>query len=249
MLKIKLPMRLLLFLLAALVFSCGSKEEITVLAAAGLKEPMQEAVKKFERTEGVRVNLVLGGSGELLVALGARGDLFVPAARFYFENAAERGLVDAKTYRVIAYHRPVLVVSREFASEVNSFEDLRRVKLRLGVGDPAAAAIGRVTERLFKNLNMEGVLKNATVKTPTVNQLLLYLKTGQIDAAVVWRELALKLEGVKVVEPPPAAAEREEVGAVLKKNAPERAARFLEFLLKERKLFKEAGFETPDGGG
>ena len=233
--------------------SCG-REEITSLTAAGLKEPFVQLVEKYkgEHPSG-GVNVVFAGSGNLLVKLENRlGDLYIPASYSYMEEAVKRGLIDPKTVKILAYHRPVLVVRKPFAGKVKSLEDLLKVDLKIGIADPKEAAIGRATYELLKKAHLwEALRKKIVVKTATVNQLLLYLKSGAIDAAIVWGELAHKLKGAAVVELPPSLVEYEPIPvgiATFTKNR-EAALEFEKYLLQHREVFKHYGFSvSPEGG-
>ncbi|NPB05719.1 MAG: molybdate ABC transporter substrate-binding protein, partial [Aquificae bacterium] len=228
--------------------SCSSqKETLTVLTAAGLKEPFDRLVELYERENpSVEVRVVYGGSGELLALLNSeRGDLFIPAGRFYADEAAERGLVDPSTFAVLVEFVPVLVVREEVARKVKKLEDLLREDVRVGVGDPRAASIGRATRIMFEKLGLwDRLEERAVVKTPTVSQLLFYLKTGQVDATVIWRHLVRDLKGVKVVPIPEEVRVNEAVVVSVTSFTENRKAAesFKKFLLDRKEVFKNYGF-------
>ena len=245
---------MLLLVLSVLFFTSCGREGITSLTAAGLKEPFLHLVEKYKGEHpGEKVDVVFAGSGNLLVKLENRlGDLYIPASYSYMEEAVKRNLIDPKTVKILAYHRPVLVVRNSFAGNVKSLEDLLKVDLKIGIADPKEAAIGRVTYRILKKAHLwEALQPKIAVKTATVNQLLLYLKSGAIDAAIVWGELARKLKGVAVIELPPSLVEREPipVGVTTFTKNREAAVKFETYLLKHREVFKTYGFSVPEGGG
>ena len=60
--------KLLLISLVIVLFGCGKEEkkEITISAAASLKEVMNELITEFEsKNQNIKININLGGSGAL----------------------------------------------------------------------------------------------------------------------------------------------------------------------------------------
>jgi molybdate transport system substrate-binding protein len=235
---------LLISLPSLLLTSCGDKKELTVLAAAGLKEPFSQAVESYEKKHPeVDIKVVYAGSGSLLVKLKNRlGDLYIPAAESYIKTAVGEGLVDPQTVKVLAYHRAVLV-SKKPIEDIYSFY---KVCSRIGISDPKEAAIGKVTYGLLTKMGLwEKIQPKVAVKTSTVNQLLLYLQNGQIDCAIIWKELAKKLKGFTVIEFPQrlGGLEKIPVGVTTFSSDPQLAKDFENFLLRNREVFRKYGFE------
>lgn len=217
------------------------------LTAAGLKEPFLRVVELYKREHPQReVDTVFAGSGSLLVKLENHlGDLYIPASYSYIEEAVRKGLVDPQTVKILAYHEPVLLIRKPFAGEIKSIYDLARVNLRIGISDPREAAIGRVTYEILRKAGLWNELqKKIVVRTPTVNQLLLYLKSGDIDAAFVWEELADKVPNAVKVKIPPSLVEREPipVGVTTFTKHRKEALDFENFLLRHREIFRQFGF-------
>jgi len=238
--------RLLTLLGIIFLFSCGGEKSLDILTAAGLKEPFQKVVNLYKKKHpDVELNVVYAGSGSLLVKLEKGfGDIYVPAAYSYIKTAEGKHLIDPKTVEIIAYHEPVLVVRKGL--KVSSVYDLARIKgIRFGISDPREAAIGKITYEILKEMGLwNGLSKKAAVITPTVNQLVLYLQEGQIDAAIIWKELALKLKGFEIIEFPPRFKKLEAipVGVSTFSKNPEGEKDFEKFLLQHREVFKNYGF-------
>jgi molybdate transport system substrate-binding protein len=228
-----------------LLVSCQQKKSLNILTAAGLKEPFQEEVNLYkEKHPEVSLNVVYAGSGSLLIKLEkGLGDLYIPASVSYMETAERKGLIDPKSVKIVAYHEPVLVVRKGI--KLKSVYDLAKLNIRLGIADPREAAIGKVSYEILKKAGLWKKLKDKiAVKTPTVNQLILYLKENQIDAAIVWKELALKLKNVQIVEFPGNLKELEAIpiGVSTFSENKKEAEQFENFLLKHRKIFEKYGF-------
>jgi len=241
-------MLILTFTGALFINSCGSQKEnrITVLAAAGLKEPMTQLVEQYKKEHPKSdLILVLGGSGDLLAMLkNGKGDLYIPASDYYMKRAVGLKLVDPQTVKVVAYHVPVLVVRKDKAGQIKTFKDLINADLRIGLGDSKAAAIGKLSDEILNRTGIyQKVLPKIVVRTPTVNQLLVYLKTGQIDAAIVWKELTPLLGKDFIVIPIGGDFYRKVTAGVttFSKNR-KGALDFENYLIEHRNTFQRAGF-------
>jgi len=189
-----------------ILLSCSSsKEELTVLTASGLREPFSKLVENYQKIHPeVNIKVIYGGSGNLLALLSqGQGDIFIPAGEYYIEKAKERNLIDSTTVKVIAQFVPVLVVKKELLQKVSKLEDLTKFDLKIGIGDPKAASIGRVSKKILENLGIwEKIQNKIAVRTATVSQLLIYLKTKQVDAAIIWKHLAKQLKDYAIIPIP-----------------------------------------------
>ena len=180
---------------------------ITVLCGAGLMKPMNELIKNFENETGAKVNVHYGGSSELFGVLTTTGgDVFIPGAYKYTEDAMKKGFILNNTVKNITYHVPVIAVPKGNPKNIKGLDDLANPNVKVVMGDPNASAIGKVGYQILeKNHLLDKVSKNIIVKTPTVNQLLIYIATNQADAAIIWEDMVTWGESkgkIKVVEIP-----------------------------------------------
>lgn len=67
-----------------------------------------------------------------------------------------------------------------------------RSDIRVGLGEPNGPAIGKTSEKIIERNNLT---INPTVTTTTVNQLLTYIVSGQIDATIIWKDMTVWEEG------------------------------------------------------
>jgi molybdate transport system substrate-binding protein len=234
-----------LWLLAVVVLAIGlvscSRQaaspppKLRLYCAAGVKAAMDELVAEFTRSTGVQIETEYAGSGTLLsrIKLVRQGDLFLPAESDYVEMARKDGLVTSQ--RTVTYVWPVILVAKGNPKNIRSLEDLARPGLRVGLGNPDACQIGRASvELLAKNkLDAAAVNANVVVKTGTVTELGLQVKTGHIDAAIVYDAVARQFaDSADMVPIPPSQnVPSHYVVAVLSvtKNA-ELAGRFCDWL-------------------
>lgn len=169
---------------------------LTMYCAAGLRIPVEEIAREYEEKYGVQIDLQFGGSNTLLNQLQVNkfsdADLYLAADDFYTDKAHELGL--AKERMNIAYMRPVIAVAKDNES-IRSIQDLLKPEIRVALGDPEAAAVGRAVRKRLKphahgdsdlwTLLANNVTENGVFK-PTVNEIANDVRIGTVDAAIVW---------------------------------------------------------------
>ena len=181
---------------------------IVVCSGAGLMKPMNELIKNFEEKTGAKVEVHYGGSAEIYGILTTTGcDVFIPGAYYYTKIAMEKGYLINDTVKNVTLHIPVIAVPEGNPKNIHSLKDLAKPGVRVVLGDPKACAIGKVAKKILeKNGLWENVSKNVVVFTPTVNQLLIYIATGQADAAIIWEDMTTWAEAkgkIEVIQIPP----------------------------------------------
>jgi molybdate transport system substrate-binding protein len=171
----------------------AGQEPLTVYSGAGLMKPMDELKAEFEQRHQVPVRMIYGGSGEIfgMIATRKAGDVFIPGAAKYVEDATQKGMVRAEGQRSVCYHVPVILVPAGNPANVQALQDLGRPGVRVALADAEAAAIGKVSDAILKKNGLtEQVAKNVVVRPSTTNQLLIYAATGQVDACIAWEDQA-----------------------------------------------------------
>ena len=182
---------------ALLLPGCGGEKSadaaesaLELYCGAGIRPAAAELVETFREKTGTRINATYAGSGRLLGQLAAsrRGDLFMPGSDFYADQAAEGKLAVAETKKTVAYFVPVIFVAKGNPLKIESLADLAEKKLRLGLGDERAVAIGRRAKQLFEKnkIPLDKIKANQVLTGGTVNELCVALGIGNIDAAIVW---------------------------------------------------------------
>ncbi len=184
------------------------KKTIMVCSGAGMMKPMNELIPLFENKTGNKVQVRYGGSatifGVLMSTCGC--DVFIPGAYKYTEDALKRGYIVKDTIKNLTLHVPVIIVPEGNPKHIQSLKDLIKPGVKVALGDPKAAAIGKVGKKILeKNKLWKKIQHNVVAFTPTVNQLLVYVVTGQADAAIVWEDMTSWAQGkgkVKVIQIP-----------------------------------------------
>lgn len=172
----------------------NAKGNITVLAGAGTMSAMNELKASFEEENpGVTVNIQYGNGAELFATLNAQksADMVVPGDLTFMDNAKKKGYMLNDTIEPIVYHIPVIAVQKGNPKNITSVEDLGQSGLKVALGDTNGTAVGKESIKILnKTGNLAAVKSNVVVYAPTVNQLMTYVTSGQVDAAIVTEDIA-----------------------------------------------------------
>jgi molybdenum ABC transporter, periplasmic molybdate-binding protein len=226
----------------------AAAQELHVYAGAGLREAVEVVADEYRKETGKAVAVEYGGSGQMMARIQETGvgDVFVSGAMMYIDRLEAEDRVASK--RPLALHGALLAVNKAAAAKVKSFDDLATPGVRIGLGDPKAMALGRTAEEILdRSGKRDAILPNVVVRAATMNQLALYVVSGDVDAAIVGHHDVMKNSDALVSIPIPEGYYRSEVvGATVLKSSPRPAdaARFVEMLAshKGRRAFHAAGF-------
>ncbi len=175
----------------SLAFAADSDDSgsIVVYAGAGFSELGDDLVKAFnEKYPNIEVNMRYGGSGELFTTMETQknGDVFFPAAYKYMGEAITNGYVENDTVKNVTKNIPVIIVQPGNPKNITGVADLGRSDVKVGLGEPEGPAIGKSSQEI---LNKSNVTVDPVVTTTTVNQLVTYITSGEIDATIIWKAM------------------------------------------------------------
>ncbi len=163
--------------------------EITVSAAASLRDAFGEIGKLYESRTSTRVNFNFGASGALQkqIESGAPVDVFASAGRPQMDALATQGLIEPETRRDFARNTLVLVVPANSVSSVKAFTDLGNAKVtKLAVGNPKTVPVGQYAEQSLTRLGLWQQLQPHLILAEDVRQVLDYVTRGEVDAGIVY---------------------------------------------------------------
>lgn len=227
----------------------GSQEKnsLYVYCGAGLREPMQEIAKKFEKKYGTEIHFNFAGSNTLLsqIELHKTGDVYMPGAKYYIDQADKKGFIGKS--KLVVYHTPVIVVPEGNPDNVDSLEDLTKEEVNPVLGDPGACAIGKMGDKILKkNELLEEVEKNVLARTATVNELVVYVTQKQGDAAIIWKANVHGLENetdIVMISQEKNIIKKCPIGTLTFSDNKEMAQKFVDFVSTNGKdIFTEYGF-------
>ncbi len=233
--------------------SAKPSEPLLVYCAAGLQAPMEAIAREYEKETGIPVQLQYGGSQTLLTNLevSQRGDLFLPGDDGYIRIGRDKGLVAESL--PLAHMVPVLAVRKGNPLGIHSLADLGKKGARLGMADPDAAAVGKLTRAaLQKSGDWSAARAQLTVSKETVNAVANALKVGSIDAGFVWDATVRQYPELEAVPLPQLDGQTAHVAvAVLNQSKqPTAALRFARYLAARDRgllLFEREGYAPVEG--
>jgi len=244
----------LLLAAAALAAGCAGEspqDELLLYAGAGLRPALDDAVAAYLADTGTTVTCDYGGSGMILSRLRLRetGDLFMPGDVWYVELAEEDGVVASKT--MVCTFVPVILVPKGNPAGITGLADLAKPGVRLGLGDPEKCQVGRISRQLFEKngLDQAAIDANTRFTSVTVNELGVQIKTGHLDAVIVWDAIAsLYPDTGETVPIPPERNVISQVAIALLATSkrPDEARRFIDFLTSDagQAIFRKHHYRT-----
>jgi molybdenum ABC transporter molybdate-binding protein len=207
---------------------------LRVYCAAGLKKPFEEAARKYEEVYGVTVEPVYAGSESLIASmiLAEDGDLYIPADASYIDMSRKKNLLDEDL--PLASMHPVVAVAPGNPKKIASLDDLMRDDVTVSQGLADATAVGGLTRSALKKAGKWDALEKKTrVFKPTVNDVANDVRTGGVDAGIVWNATVAQANGkLEAVELPELKDARSTVTVGVLKTCrnPPAALRFARFL-------------------
>jgi len=223
--------------------------------AAGIKPPVLAAAQKYEKEYGVTVQLQYGGSGTLLsnIQVSRAGDLYLAADPSYTDIAHQKGLIRERL--PLAYQHPVIAVAKGNPKNIKSIADLLRDDVRVSLGNPDAASIGKQTKEILVGTGQwEDVCKRVTdhgVFKPTVPEVAYAIKIGAADAGIIWDATANQYPEIDCVDVLAFEKEKKAITVAVLADSPKakEALRFARYLNSTvgNEIFRECGYEAVDG--
>lgn len=223
---------------------------LTVSAAISLTNALPEIKTLYQRSNpNVNVTYNFGASGALQqqIQQGAPVDVFFSAATQQMDALQQKNLLDPSTRINLLTNRLVLITPRN-AKALTSFQDLTSAQVsQIAIGEPKSVPAGQYAQELLMNLKIFDSIKSKLIYGNNVRQVLTYVKTGNVDAGIVYITDAKESKSIKV-----AATAQENLHspivypvAVLRDSKNITAAReFVQFLssTQARTVFEKYGF-------
>jgi molybdenum ABC transporter molybdate-binding protein len=224
--------------------------EILLFSGAVNRPAIEETVSRFETREGVRVTRVYNGCG-ILVSQMKSGQ--VPDAYFACDNSFLRQVGDLFEDPIgVSMTEMVILVAKGNPKGIHSIRDLTAPELKVGLANPEQSALGALVKNLLDHEGvLDGVMANVKTQTPTGDLLVNQMRTGSLDAVVVYRANTVNvrdaLDVVPIDSPESVARQPFAIG----RNSPHKylVARLLSALRSEesKQRFTAAGFGWQDG--
>lgn len=224
-----------------------------VLYSGGMNRvAIEETLNRFERREGARLTRVYNGCGILVgqIKAGGRPDAYLTCDKSFVPPVAD---LFPEAPVEVSDSQIVILVPKGNPRGIRSLADLAQPGLRVGVGNPEQSTLGAMTRHLLEQDGiLAPVMTNVVTQTPTADMLVNQMRTGSLDAAVVYVSNTMKvreqLEIVPLRGPGATAVQTFSVGA--NSQHKQLAARLLAALksAESRSRYEEAGFHWRGDG-
>ncbi len=210
---------------------------------------IEKLLQQFATREGITLTTVFNGCGILCASMKTMKDssnpkfpdvyyacdvCFVPPVAEQFPEAIL--LTEAEI---------VIAVPKGNPKGIHTLADLARPGLHVGICNAEQSTIGFLTRSMLKSMNLwESVSKNASSQVPTADFLVNQMRTGSLDAAVVY---GININNDKAhfdAVPLPADKSKAVQPFAVRRDSPNQqmGRRLLAFLREQRTTFENAGF-------
>ena len=162
--------------------------EVTVYAAASLRDALQEIAPACESAAGVRFVFNFGGSNDLArqIVVANKADVFFSADEAWMDHVAGEGLVDQASRRRLLSNRLVVMIPEGSRRVIESAASLTTVR-RLALANPDAVPAGRYAKAWLEKAGVWTQVSDRVVSFPDVRATLAAGEAGVVDAGVVYR--------------------------------------------------------------
>jgi molybdate transport system substrate-binding protein len=252
--------KLHIFLLAAfltVLTSCGANSdtkgtELTVSAAASLREALEEAGKTYSnQNPDIKIIYNFGGSGSLQqqISQGAPVDLFVSAAQDQFNVLMSKQLID-QNHNVKLLKNQLVLITQKDNKNLHSVKSLTDAEIsRIAIGTPETVPAGMYAKQALLSLGLWEDIEQKLIPTKDVRQVLSYVETKNVEAGIVYKTDAMVSDQVRIIPFQKEALHDPIIypaGVIAGTKHKEEASRFLDFLKGKEamEIFEKYGFKA-----
>ena len=227
-------------------------EQVTVFAAASLKEALDEQARRFETDTGNRVVVAYGASNALArqIEAGAPADLFISADLDWMDYLEQRGLLAPGSRVALLRNELVLIAPARTTTTLRIARNFPLAAAlgadKLALANPDSVPAGKYAKQALQSLGVWTAVEKKVVGTENVRVALALVARGEAPFGIVYRTDALSESGVRVVDAFPEATHAPIVyPAALTTNGKSKAAAALLDALRSpqaRALWGKHGF-------
>jgi molybdate transport system substrate-binding protein len=227
----------------------AARPDLIIYSGGVNRTAIEKLLQQFATREGITLTTVFNGCGILCASMKTMQDssnpkfpdvyyacdvCFVPPVAEQFPEAIL--LTEAEI---------VIAVPKGNPKGIHTLADLARPGLHVGICNAEQSTIGYLTRSMLKSMNLwESVSKNASSQVPTADFLVNQMRTGSLDAAVVY---GININNDKAhfdAIPLPADKSKAVQPFAVRHDSPNQqmGRRLLTFLREQRTTFENAGF-------
>jgi molybdate transport system substrate-binding protein len=184
----------------------AAAENVTVFAAASLKEAMDEQARQFERDTANKVIVSYGASNALAkqIEAGAPADLFISADLDWMDYLSQHGLVAPNARVDLLRNTLVLIAPSSSSTTLKIAPDFGLAAAlgneKLAMANPDSVPAGKYGKAALEKLGVWTSVDEKVARAENVRAALALVSRGEAPFGIVYRTDALADKGVKVVD-------------------------------------------------
>ncbi len=197
---------LLLLCLLTVVALPAKAQDLTVFAAASLKEALDDAAgAQFQKATNRKVVISYAASGALAkqIESGAPADVFISADLDWMDYVEQRKLINNSTRANLLRNRLVLIAPADSKAQVTIQAGFPLAKLlgdgRLSMADPDSVPAGKYGKAALEKLGVWTTVEKSVVRGDNVRTALNFVARGEAPFGIVYETDAKSEPKVKVV--------------------------------------------------
>jgi molybdate transport system substrate-binding protein len=190
--------------------AAASAADLTVFAAASLKESLDEQAKRFAARTGNKVVVAYGASNALAkqIESAAPADIFIAADVDWMDYVAARGLIFPNSRVDLLRNALVLIAPRGSPASLTiggSFALAAALGTqKLAMGNPDSVPAGKYGKAALERLGVWSSVEKSVARTENVRAALALVSRGEAPFGIVYATDAKADKGVRIVDAFPA---------------------------------------------
>jgi len=181
-----------------------NKKELVIFAASSLIDVMNEVIETYKEEYGdvdIKVSYSSSGTLQKQIEQGADADIFISAGVKQMDVLENKNIIEKDTRIDILKNELVLICTNEMKSEINSINDLKKASVEsISIGIPETAPVGFYSKESLISLKLWDEIKEKIVYGKNTREVLTYLESENVDAALVYKSDTLKMKNGVIVE-------------------------------------------------
>ncbi|MEP7061907.1 MAG: molybdate ABC transporter substrate-binding protein [Betaproteobacteria bacterium] len=184
--------------------------DVTVFAAASLKEAMDAQARQFEASTGSKVIVAYGGSNTLAkqVEGGAPADVFISADLDWMDYVEQRQLLAPGTRVTLLRNRLVLIAPASSTSALRIAPGFNLAAAlgndKLAMANPDSVPAGKYGRTALENLGAWPSVEKRVARAENVRAALALVSRGEAPFGIVYATDARADKSVRIVDTFPA---------------------------------------------
>jgi len=186
--------------------SMATAADVTVFAAASLKEAMDEQARQFEASTGNKVIVSYGASNALAkqIEAAAPADIFISADLDWMDHVGQRNLLAPNSRVNLLRNALVLIAPSSSTATLRIAPGFGLVAAlgneKLAMANPDSVPAGKYGKSALEKLGVWASVEKRVARTENVRAALALVSRREAPFGIVYSTDALSDKGVKIVD-------------------------------------------------